>query len=106
LRLNIKRSRKEDFDLPNLDSRVDWDVGIGVEQSSVVVGFSVIILAESVSVFNSGTHEFFSPWNAYAGTGPNLLSGPVAPSCGYMKVKILFVKSSSNIFLSVKKILT
>ena len=42
-----------DFDLPNLDSRVDGDVGIGVEQSCVVVGFTVVILAESVSGFIS-----------------------------------------------------
>jgi hypothetical protein len=75
--------------LANEDSLIRTDFGLGKEMQ-----------------FNSGTHEFFSPWNAYAGTGPNLLSGPVAPSCGYMKVKILFVKSSSNIFLSVKKILT
>jgi len=38
------------FISPNLDGGVDGDVGIGIEESGVVVGFSVVILAKSVSV--------------------------------------------------------
>jgi hypothetical protein len=53
---------------------------------------------------NSGTHEIFSPWNAYPGSGSSLLSGPLAPSCGSIKVQILLVKCFSDIFLFINKI--
>ena len=67
---------------------------------------SAAVQARAWWCINSGTHEFFSPWNAYVGTGPNKLSGPLAASCGYMNAKILFARSSLNIFLSLKKNLT
>jgi hypothetical protein len=64
---------------------------------------SLQVFKECFATFNSGTHEIFPPWNAYAGTGSSLLSGPLAPSCGSMKVENFLAKSFSNIFLSVEK---
>ena len=47
--------------------------------------------------------ESKTPWNAYPGSGPRLLSGPLAPSCEFMKVVNILAKCTSDIFLSLKK---